>query len=143
MASTDKTTITVNTTVNASVEKVWACWTTPEHIMQWNNASEDWHTPAATNDLRVGGKFCSTMAARDGSMSFDFEGVYDAVDIHQKIAYTMSDGRRAEVLFAANGDATHITESFEAESMNPHEMQQAGWQAILDNFKKYTEGSVS
>jgi uncharacterized protein YndB with AHSA1/START domain len=141
MTTTDKTIITVSAHINATVEKVWACWTSPEHIVQWNNASDDWHTPAATNDLRPGGKFCSTMAARDGSMSFDFEGVYDAVEPQQKIAYTMSDGRRAEVLFSKNeSGGTQVVESFEAEDMNAHEMQQAGWQAILDNFKRHAEG---
>lgn len=140
MTATDKTIITVSAQVNAPVEKVWACWTSPEHIMQWNNASDDWHTPAATNDLQVGGKFCSTMAARDGSMSFDFEGVYDAVEPHQKIAYTLADGRRVEVLFSKNEDGTQVTESFETENIHSHEMQQAGWQAILDNFKRHTEG---
>lgn len=141
MTSTDKTIIMVATTINAPAEKVWACWTTPEDIMQWNNASDDWHTPAAANDLQVGGAFSFTMAARDGSFSFDFCGVYDAVEPHQRIAYTMSDGRRVEVLFSKNGDTTQVTESFEAEDENSHEMQRAGWQAILDNFKKHVEAT--
>ena len=139
MQSADKTILTVTASVQATPEKTWECWTAPEHIIHWNNASDDWHTPAASNDLQVGGQFTFTMAARDGSMSFDFNGVYDAVVPHEKIAYTMSDGRRAEVLFETDGEAVNITESFEAEGMNPLEMQQAGWQAILDNFKRYVE----
>ncbi|MBX7205536.1 MAG: SRPBCC family protein [Bacteroidia bacterium] len=133
------TSITVKTIVNASIEKVWDCWSTPEHIKQWNNASPDWHTPAAENDLRAGGAFFFTMAAKDGSFSFDFGGTYDVVQLHEKIAYTIGDGRKVEVLFSSNGNETAITETFEAENMNPVEMQQAGWQAILDNFKRYTE----
>lgn len=134
-----KNSITVKTTVNAPLQKVWDCWITPEHIKQWNNASPDWHTPAAQNDLREGGRFSFTMAAKDGSFSFDFGGTYYAVVLHQKIAYTMDDGRKAEVLFTANGNETTISETFDPESENSVEMQQAGWQAILDNFKRYTE----
>ena len=139
MSSTNKTTITVEAIVNAPVEKVWAFWTGPEHIMQWNNASDDWYTPFAANDLRVGGQFSYRMAARDGSMEFDFAGVYDEVHLHEKIAYTIGDGRKVEVLFSTNGPSTRVVESFDAENMNSPEMQQAGWQAILDNFRKYTE----
>jgi len=131
--------IIVKTTVNAPIEKVWDSWITPAHITQWNNASPDWHTPAAQNDLRQGGRFSFTMAAKDGSFSFDFGGTYDEVILHQKIGYTMDDGRKAEILFTSNGNETAITEIFEPESMNSLEMQQAGWQAILDNFKRYTE----
>lgn len=131
--------ITVKTTVNAPVEKVWKCWSEPEHIMQWCSASDDWHAPHAENDLRDGGKFTTTMAAKDGSFSFDFEGVYDAVRLHEHISYTMSDGRKCTIDFEGDNDNTHITESFDAESENPIEMQRAGWQAILDNFKRYTE----
>ncbi len=134
-----KNSITVKTTVNAPLKKVWDCWITPGHIKQWNNASPDWHTPAAQNDLREGGRFSFTMAAKDGSFSFDFGGTYHAVIVHQKIAYTMDDERKAEVLFTANGNNTDISETFEPESENSLEMQQAGWQAILDNFKRYTE----
>mgnify|MGYP000146159045 CR=1 FL=1 len=134
-----KTSITIGTTVNVPVEKVWDCWNTPEHIYQWNNASPDWHTLAAKNDLRIGGRFSFTMAAKDGSFSFDFGGTYTEVILHQRISYTMNDGRTAEVLFQANGNLTVISEMFEPESINPAEMQQAGWQAILNNFKRYTE----
>lgn len=131
--------ITVKTTVHAPIEKVWAFWGGPEHIMQWNNASEDWHTPHAENDLRPGGKFSFTMAAKDGSFQFDFGGEYDEVIENQRIAYHLADDRKVTVVFEAAGDHTHITETFDAENQNPTEMQQAGWQAILDNFKKYAE----
>lgn len=135
----EKHTITVEATVNAPVEKVWELWTKPEHITKWNNASDDWHTPYAENDLRVGGRFSSRMEARDGSFAFDFGGVYDEVKTNEYIAYTLDDGRKVKISFQANGGATKVTESFEAEDTNPIEMQQGGWQAILDNFKKYTE----
>lgn len=133
--------ITIETIVNAPIEKVWNCWTEPNHIMQWNNASDDWHTPSASNDLRVGGGFTYQMAAKDGSFSFDFGGVYDIVKTHEKIAYTMADGRKAKVEFTAEGDSVKIVETFDAENENPIDMQRAGWQAILDNFKNYTENN--
>jgi uncharacterized protein YndB with AHSA1/START domain len=118
---------------------VWTIWTEPTHIVQWNAASDDWHCPKASNDLRVGGTFSSTMAARDGSFSFDFEGVYDDVQLHKRIAYTMSDGRTCEVLFEEWHGGTLVTESFDAEDQNPVEMQRAGWQAILDRFNYHAE----
>jgi len=133
------TVITIQSTINASIEKVWQCWNQPEHIVQWNHASDDWHSPKAENDLRTGGRFVFTMAAKDGSMSFDFEGIYDEVVPHQHIAYTMGDGRKVKVDFKSSGDTTEIIEAFEAENTHSLEMQQAGWQAILDNFKKYVE----
>ncbi len=131
--------ITVQNTINAPVEKVWKYWSAPEHITKWCNASDDWHTPRAENDLRTGGSFSSRMEAKDGSMGFDFGGIYDAVKKNEYIEYTMGDGRKVKINFTANGNSTKVVESFEAESMNPIEMQQGGWQAILDNFKKYTE----
>jgi uncharacterized protein YndB with AHSA1/START domain len=131
--------ITVQAAINAPVEKVWDLWTVPEHITKWNSASPDWHTPKAESDLRTGGKFKSRMEARDGSMGFDFEGVYDEVKTHEKIVYSMPDGRMVEVIFANKGNETLVTEAFDPETENPVEMQQAGWQAILDNFKKYAE----
>lgn len=133
------TRITISTFVNKPVANVWKCWTDPAHIMQWNAASDDWHCPKASNDLRVGGKLSSTMAARDGSFSFDFEGVYDDVQTHKRLAFTMGDGRSCEVLFAEEGGGTRITETFDAEAQNSVEMQRAGWQAILDRFKAHTE----
>ncbi len=134
-----KTTITVQATVQAPIEKVWQCWTEPAHIMQWNNASDDWHTPHAENDLHVGGRFTSSMAARDGSMAFDFGGTYTQVAKHQHIAYTMDDGRQVDIAFSATQAGIHIVERFEAEGTNSIELQQNGWQAILNNFKKHVE----
>jgi uncharacterized protein YndB with AHSA1/START domain len=141
MITTEKTTITVHANVNAPVEKVWNYWTNPKHIVHWNNASDDWHTPKAENDLRVGGKFLSRMEARDGSMGFDFTGKYTKIDAHKLIEYTMDDDRKVQILFASNGKATEVTETFEPEQINSVELQQSGWQAILDNFKKYVEVS--
>jgi uncharacterized protein YndB with AHSA1/START domain len=137
---TNKSPITVQTLVNVPLEKAWKCWTDPAHITQWNHASDDWHCPKATNDPRTGGKFSATMAARDGSMSFNFEGVYDEVIPLQKLAYQMPGGRNVLVTFAAEGSGTLVTETFDPEDMNPEEMQRAGWQAILDNYKQHTEG---
>lgn len=139
MANSSNQQITVEATIKAPIEKVWKCWTNPEDIKKWNNASDDWHTTHAENDLRTGGKFSSRMEAKDGSFGFDFGGVYDKVAEHEQISYTMSDGRRVNVLFSSNGNETKVSESFDPESENSLEMQQAGWQAILDNFKKYTE----
>jgi uncharacterized protein YndB with AHSA1/START domain len=136
-----KTIITIEQTIEAPVSKVWEYWTKPEHITKWNSASDDWHTPRAENDLRAGGTFSARMEAKDGSMGFDFAGIYDAVRNNEYIEYTMGDGRKVTVNFDAKGDSTYVKESFEAESMHPEEMQRAGWQAILDNFKKYTEAS--
>lgn len=141
METQTKTVITIETTINAPVEKVWENWTNPKHITQWNNASDDWHTPRAENDLRVGGSFSSRMEAKDGSMGFYFGGIYDVITNHEYIAYTLGDGRKVNVNFTADGSSTKVVESFEAESTNPVEMQRGGWQAILDNFKKYTEGN--
>jgi len=135
----EKKPITVSATVEAPIEKVWEFWTVPEHIMQWNNASDDWHSPKSINDLRTGGKFLTRMEAKDGSMGFDFGGVYDVVIPNDKIEYTMGDGRKVVVDFTDNKNQTTIEETFEAESENSPELQQQGWQAILDNFKKYAE----
>lgn len=135
----EKTTITVTAKVNAPVEKVWQYWTEPSHIVQWNNASSDWHSPWSKNDLRTGGEFLTRMEARDGSSGFDFGGVYNVVKPLREIAYTMGDGRKVHVAFEQSGDYTTVTETFEAENEFSHELQKNGWQAILDNFKKYVE----
>ena len=137
---TAKTMITIEAEVDAPVEKVWNCWKAPEHIVNWCHASDDWHAPAAENDLRTGGNFKTTMAAKDGSFSFDFSGVYTEVIENESIKYTMDDGRTAAITFIREDDKTFIEESFEAESQNTLELQRGGWQAILNNFKKYTEG---
>ncbi|HYF67286.1 MAG TPA: SRPBCC family protein [Ohtaekwangia sp.] len=136
-----KTAITVESTIDAPIEKVWSFWAEPKHIMQWCNASEEWHVPYAENDLRKDGKFKTTMAAKDGSMSFDFEGVYTNIQPNRAIEYAMSDGREVKILFSAAGNQTRVIETFDPEGQNPVEMQRAGWQAILDNFKRYTEAN--
>lgn len=135
--------ITVETIINAPVSTVWERWTKPEHIMKWAFASNDWEAPAAENDLRVGGKFNITMAAKDKSASFDFTGTYTNVQNHERIEYTMDDGRQVQVEFAERPDGIHVTETFDPEQQNPEEMQRSGWQAILDNFKKYVEATQS
>lgn len=127
--------------MSAPVEKVWKFWSQPEHITQWNNASDDWHTPSATNDLKAGGKFSYRMEAKDGSFGFDFGGEYNEVKAHERIVYTLGDGRKVNVTFSPEGNATKVTETFEAEQTNSPEMQKGGWQAILDNFKKYVESN--
>lgn len=141
METTAKTSITVEATVNAPAEKVWAYWSEPQHITKWCQASDDWHAPYADNDLKVGGTFKTTMAAKDGSFSFDFGGEYTNVQDKKLIAYKMSDGREVKILFDAKGDSTKVTETFDAENTHSIEQQQSGWQAILDNFKKYTENN--
>ena len=134
-----KTSITVQATIQAPVDKVWKAWNEPEHITRWCAASDDWHAPYAENDLRVDGKFKTTMAAKDGSVSFDFEGTYTQVEPRKTIAYTMTDGRKVEIHFSGQGNETKVIETFEAETSNPLEMQRQGWQAILDRFKAHAE----
>lgn len=134
-----KSPITVQASIAAPLQKVWDYWTGPEHVTQWNQASEDWHCPKASNDLRTGGKFSSTMAAKDGSMSFDFEGVYDEVIPGELIRYTMADGREVSISFEVQDGMTLVIETFDPESMHSEELQRAGWQAIMDSFKRYVE----
>lgn len=136
---TYKPVITVSAEVNAPVAKVWESWTNPEHVKHWNHASDDWHCPKASNDLRDGGSFSFTMAAKDGSFSFDLGGDYNEVKEQEYIHATLGDGRMWKTYFKADGDKTIVTERFEAEGMNSLELQQGGWQAILNNFKKHTE----
>jgi uncharacterized protein YndB with AHSA1/START domain len=131
--------ITVQNTINASIDKVWEFWTQPEHIKNWSFASAEWHTPYAENDLREGGKFKSTMAAKDGSMSFDFGGEYTLVEKNKAIEYVLEDGRKVEITFTETPEGVEIIESFDPETQNSEEMQQGGWNAILDNFKSYVE----
>ncbi len=132
--------ITVETIIDASVEKVWEYYTQAEHVKQWNNASEDWHTPRAENDLQVGGKFNYRMESRDGSSGFDFSGIYDEVEENEIISYTMEDGRKVQVMFDETEDGdTKVKVTFDAETENSIEMQRDGWQSILNNFKKYVE----
>jgi len=141
MTTIKKAKLTVQVTVNAPLEKVWKFWTEPKHIIHWNNASADWHTPKAENDLRVGGKFLSRMEAKDGSVGFDFSGVYSKVEPLRQIEYTLEDDRTVQISFTAEGDTTTVTETFEAEQENSLELQQSGWQSIMNNFKQYAETS--
>lgn len=133
--------ITVRATVHAPIERVWECWNTPEHIVQWNAASPDWHCPKAEVDLREGGNFSSTMAARDGSSIFEFGGTFTVVKAPTELAYVIADGRKVVVSFTANATGgTDVVETFDAETVHPPELQEQGWQAILNHFKAYVEG---
>jgi uncharacterized protein YndB with AHSA1/START domain len=139
METNKKPVVTIEATVNAPVEKVWKYWGEPQHITRWAFASPDWHAPHAENDLRTNGKFTTTMAAKDGSYSFEFGGVYTKVEPNKLAEYELGDGRKVKVSFSEAGNQTKVTQQFEAENENPVEFQKAGWQAILDNMKKYTE----
>ncbi|MBN9382986.1 MAG: SRPBCC family protein [Chitinophagaceae bacterium] len=141
METATKTKITIEATVKAPVEKVWKIWTSPADIVKWSTPSPDWHTPRAEHDLQAGGKFNYRMEAKDGSFGFDFGGVFDVIKENELIEYTIGDGRKVVINFNSNGKETHIVQTFEAESQNPIEMQRAGWQAILDSFKNYTENN--
>ena len=129
--------ITVKTTVATSPEKAWHYYTEAEHVINWNFASKDWHCPAAVNDLRVGGDFKITMAAKDGSMEFDMVGTYDEVEPYNHIAYTLSNGRKVSVTFADEQEQTAVDVTFDPEGDNPRDQQRDGWQAILDNYGSY------
>lgn len=131
--------ITVNVLVNASLETVWDSWTNPKHIVNWNFASDDWHAPAAKNDLSIGGAFAYTMAAKDGSFSFDFTGKFTEITPNKSISYILDDDRKVDITLELFEGQVMVIESFEAETQNPEDLQKTGWQAILDNFKKYTE----
>ncbi len=133
------TKITVETTIAKNVDKVWSFYNTPAHIMKWNFASDDWQCPRSEVDLRIGGKMNSRMEAKDGSFGFDFEGTYDEVVPQKKVAYSMSDGRKVVTTFETLGSKTKVTTVFDAENEHPVDFQKAGWQAILENFKKYAE----
>ncbi len=139
MEKATKKAITVETTVKAPIEKIWSYWTEPKHITQWCYASDDWHAPHAENDLHVKGKFKTTMSAKDGSEGFDFTGVYTRVEKLKAIEYIIPDGRRVKISFSDLGNQTKVVESFDPENENPPEVQRGGWQAILENFRKYSE----
>lgn len=134
--------IMIQTTINAPVPTVWVKYTGSEHIVQWNSASDTWHTPQAENDLTVGGKFSFRMEAKDKSAGFDFEGTYTSVQEHELIEYVMADGRKVHVEFKSVPTGTQVTVTFEVESDNSVEMQRDGWQAILDSFKRYVESQI-
>lgn len=133
--------ITVSTTVNAPLEKVWEAFNSPEQVTKWCFASDDWHAPSASSEFKVGGKANTRMEAKEGSFGFDFWWIYDSIEPMALISYTMGDGRQAEVKFEPSPEGIVVTEKFDPEQMNSREMQQAGWQAILDNFKKYVESN--
>lgn len=133
--------IAIEAIVNRKRADVWKVWNEPNHITNWNFASDDWCCPRAENDLRVGGRLCNRMEAKDGSVGFDFEAIYDEVIHETKIAYTMTDGRKAETTFEDLDEKTRVSTVFDAERENPVELQRMGWQAILDNFKQYAESA--
>jgi len=137
--NSNSTPISISTFVNLPIEIVWKVWIRPVHIKKWNNASPDWYTPFAKNDLKVGGKFNYRMEARDGSFGFDFEGKYLEVELEKLISYQLEDGRKVRVKFEKEGTGVRLIEIFEPENENPIELQLQGWQAILDNFKRYCE----
>ncbi|MBN3555637.1 SRPBCC family protein [Fictibacillus nanhaiensis] len=139
METSNKVMITVETTVHKPIAEVWKYWTEPQHITGWSFASDEWHAPKAENDLREGGRFLTRMEAKDGSFGFDFSGAYDEVKTNEFIAYTLDDGRKVTITFVGLENDTRIVETFEAEASNPVEMQEAGWQAFMDNFKRYSE----
>jgi uncharacterized protein YndB with AHSA1/START domain len=131
--------ITVTALISANNQKVWDYYTQPDHITKWNFASDDWHCPTAENDLKVGGKYIARMEAKDGSFGFDFETVYTELTEGKHLTYVMGDGRQATVNFEEKDNATLVTIIFDAEKQNSEELQKGGWQAILNNFKKYVE----
>lgn len=133
--------ITVQTIVKAPLAKAWEYWNTPAHITGWAFASDDWETPKVENNLRVAGTFNTRMQAKDGSAGFDFTGTYTAVKKDELIEYDMDDGRHVKVEFKETPKGIRVTETFDPENQNPEDMQRSGWQAILDNFKKYAEAA--
>lgn len=133
------TKITIDTVIVADIQKVWDYYNSPEHITQWNHASDDWHCPKAENDMKIGGTYLARMEAKDGSFGFDFKAIYDEIIPMAKVAYTLEDERKVVTTFEKQGEQTKVTTVFDAEGMNPIDMQKAGWQAILNNFKRYTE----
>jgi uncharacterized protein YndB with AHSA1/START domain len=133
------TKITIEALVLANKQKTWEAYTLPEHITKWNFANEEWQCPSASNDLQVGGKFTARMEAKDGSFGFDFEGVYQAIELGESLSYALSDGRLVDMNLASKGNETLIQVSFDAETQNDVDLQRSGWQAILNNFKKHVE----
>jgi len=138
---TEQKRITVGAIINASVAKVWNAWNAPADIVKWNTPDPSWHCPSSENDLRVNGTFKNRMEAKDGSFGFDFEGIYNNVDLHKEIAYTMPDGRKVDTLFVEEGHTTILTTTFDPETQNDPEFQKQGWQAILNNFVTYVESN--
>ncbi len=141
MGGKDINRITVKTTVNLPVSNTWKHFTDPESVKHWNMASGDWHCPEARNELRVGGELCYKMAAKDGSSQFDFLGTFTEIIPNEKLCFELADGRQVEVLFKVMNGQTEITETFEAENIHALDMQEQGWQAILNSFKQFVEKS--
>jgi uncharacterized protein YndB with AHSA1/START domain len=137
----EKPVIHIETLIQATIQKVWGNYNSPDAITKWNQASPEWHCPSAEIDLRVGGRFKNRMEAKDGSFGFDFEGEYIEVIPYKKLAFKLDDDRKVNIKFAAHDNHTHMLVEFEAEDTNPIELQQDGWQAILDSFKDYTENN--
>lgn len=135
--------LTVETTIAAPIDTVWSAWTTPADIVQWNAASDDWHTTSATVDLRTGGQFTARMEAKDGSFGFDFAGTYTNVEKNKRIEYGLGDERSVQIEFVQHGDKVTVRETFDTEPTHTIEQQQQGWQAILDNFAKYVAAKKS
>ena len=133
------TKISVQAIIKADAQKTWDYYTMPKHITNWNFASDDWQCPSASNDLQVGGKYAARMEAKDGSFGFDFEAIYQNIELGESFTYLMPDGREVNCVFKKLGDETELITTFDAETINPLELQQQGWQAILNNFKKYVE----
>lgn len=129
--------IHIETLVDGPMDVVWKCYTSPEDIVKWNTASEDWHTTKSENNLVVGGRFLSRMEAKDGQFGFDFSGVYDRILAFERIDYTLDDQRKVSVHFTGKGKQTAVSIDFDAEKTNPLDMQKLGWQSILDNFNRY------
>jgi uncharacterized protein YndB with AHSA1/START domain len=134
--------IEITTTIHSSIQKVWAAWTTPAHIVKWNFASPDWCCPKASVDLKVGGQFSYTMASKDGNHQFDFLGTYSLIEEYVTLEVVLEDNRKLHISFEQNGEDTIVTEQFEPENMNDVELQRSGWQAILNEFKSYVEREI-
>ncbi len=133
--------ITIEAIVSADRQKAWDYYTLPDHITKWNFATDDWQCPTASNDMRVGGKYSARMEAKDGSFGFDFEGIYQQIAEGENFIYRLADGRQVSVNFESLYKATKVIVMFDAETENSIELQKNGWQAILNNYKKYTEAN--
>jgi uncharacterized protein YndB with AHSA1/START domain len=138
----EKNFITVEVWIQSSIENIWKHLLSPDSVKKWNAASPDWHTPRASVDLRVGGKFIYRMEARDGSMGFDLVGIFTSVEPLRSYNYTLEDGRTVAVSIMNTPAGVHVREVFQAENQNAPELQRAGWQSILDNFKRFVESEA-
>lgn len=141
MSNSSHSKITTHAEIAAPINQAWIAYTHPKHVVKWNFASPDWHCPIAKNELKPGGKFSYRMEAKDGSMGFDFEGIFQEIKPNHGLSYVMEDGREVEMILEESGGKTEITVKFDPEKMNSEELQKGGWQAILDNFKKHVESN--